>query len=428
VASVIITGAPGTAYTNNTDKILWQYNCHFGRSCARCISLHNQIGPYWPIPLHDGCNCRSIPVKPGDTAAPFIDYRKVVADLPPAARRHAMGASNWRLVESGLAKWSDVVQPGRIRDFREVVDRLGFGVDQMVKAGIAPHQARSAWDAVHTVGHQAASAERAAIVQGLRSHGLTDARIVAEVSKLLAGRIGIDGPSGPGGIGPAPGPAPAPIAPRPVGPPSRVSAGPGVDLSRAVEHAAKILGRPVTASDLADLAGAPPDATAKVILSTPSAITIEVRSRSLNATRHLRSDGRGLPFLENEKNRVREADRGKGLGSEAFAAQVEAASRLGVDRIEAYAAQSAGFNGYYTWPRLGFDAPLPPSGPGGPLPGLPPGLAGARRLSDLMATPEGRAWWKAHGISLDVAFDPRPGGASRLVWDAYIAARREARP
>lgn len=146
---------------------------------------------------------------------PFLDYREEIRKLGPAAQRHAMGVSNWRLIESGVAKWEDVVTPGRVRDFREVADRLGLSVDRMVKAGVRPDLARAAYDATHTEAHHAESQARKALIKGLKAHGVKDERIAAEVGDLLASRVGIVGPGGSkSGISPPPKP-PTPKPPIP---------------------------------------------------------------------------------------------------------------------------------------------------------------------------------------------------------------------
>jgi hypothetical protein len=210
----IISGESGTVWTNTTGKILFQLHVNFVRSCALCIQFANKIGPYWPVPYHSACNCRCIPIKPGQQAMPFIDYQDELRKLGPVAQRNAMGASNWRLVESGLAKWEDVVTKGRVRDFREVADRLDLSVDRMVKAGVRPDLARKAYDATHTEAHAASAKDRAALIKGLKAHGVKDERIAAEVGDLLASRVGVVGPGG-GRSGIAPPPAPKPPKPAP---------------------------------------------------------------------------------------------------------------------------------------------------------------------------------------------------------------------
>lgn len=214
----IISGQPGEIWTNTTGKILFQLHVDFVRSCAVCIQFANQIGPWWPIPYHDHCHCRNIPVKPNSSAIPFLDYQEELRRLGPVAQRNAMGASNWRLVESGVAKWDDVVTKGRVRDFREVAHKLNLSVDRMVKAGVRPDLASAAYDATHTEAHHEADQQRKALIAGLKAHGVTDDRIRAEVGNLLASRIGIVGPDGKGsGVTPPPQPpAPKPPAVKPI--------------------------------------------------------------------------------------------------------------------------------------------------------------------------------------------------------------------
>lgn len=111
-----------------------------------------------------------------------------------------------------------------------------------------------------------------------------------------------------------------------------------------------------------------------------------------------------------------------GLGTRIFASQVQEAAAQGFKTIVTYAAgdaRQAGWNGYYTWPRLGYDALLQPW----EASRLPPNLRGATTVLDVMATPEGRAWWKANGAGREMTFDLRPGSRSRKTLDAYLAEK-----
>lgn len=110
---------------------------------------------------------------------------------------------------------------------------------------------------------------------------------------------------------------------------------------------------------------------------------------------------------------------GKGVGSAVFAGQVKNAKALGFTKIHTYASRSAGANGYYTWPRLGYDGPIPKN----LMAELPSDLKGAKRLSDLMATENGRSWWQAYGDGVDLTFDLTPGSLSNKILDEYMAAR-----
>lgn len=126
---------------------------------------------------------------------------------------------------------------------------------------------------------------------------------------------------------------------------------------------------------------------------------------------------------------------GTGLGTRLLANQVDAAARLGVDRIMTMAERldsddpGSAMVGYYTWPRLGYDAPL-----NGRLQELlgaaakPHGLTQAEidrmgTLQDLFRTKGGRDLWKEAGLGMPMAFDPKPGSRSREILDAYVEAK-----
>jgi SPP1 gp7 family putative phage head morphogenesis protein len=111
-----------------------------------------------------------------------------------------------------------------------------------------------------------------------------------------------------------------------------------------------------------------------------------------------------------------------GLGARCLSEQVAAVldqGYTGVIETEAAGMANEDFNGYYTWPRMGYDLELDDIRHRFSRP-LPSNLSGATHLSDLMATPEGRAWWKAYGFSVHATFDVRPGSPHirRLV--AYL--------
>ena len=80
--------------------------------------------------------------------------------MPEHDKAAAIGASNYRLLKSGLATWEDIVTPNRVRDFREVVAKKNLTVKQMVAHGVKPYQAQQAYSAVHTTEHEAAERHR----------------------------------------------------------------------------------------------------------------------------------------------------------------------------------------------------------------------------------------------------------------------------
>ena len=104
--------------------------------------------------------------------------------------------------------------------------------------------------------------------------------------------------------------------------------------------------------------------------------------------------------------------RRRGLGLRIFCRHLYFARRLGIRQIKTLAGRGPGENGYYTWPRFGFNAPLPPA----IQRRLPPELQPARTVLDLMHSPPGRLWWQSQGGPIQVVFDLAEGSPS---WDAF---------
>lgn len=186
-------------------------------------------------------------------------------------------------------------------------------------------------------------------------------------------------------------------------------------------RAQRIFGRKVEDRELASVAGAPDGAEVRIEPSMhPDWLTVRIRGEGYAGIRDIRKDVfDGSPRIYNSTFMVAPEYQGKGIGMQMLGRQVETAAKLGVSSIGTHAGKSSLMNGYYTWPRLGYDAPIPSSVAGK----LPLDLAGARMVSDLMTTPRGRDWWKANGTDLDVEFDVRPGSLGRRVLDTYRAER-----
>ena len=185
-----------------------------------------------------------------------------------------------------------------------------------------------------------------------------------------------------------------------------------------------ILGQRATIQDLASVAGATDDAVVKAALKEDGLngpeIELDASTQEYETARKIRMDYGGRSYMIAKQFYVAEKYQGKGIyGPQVFGRMVENAIRLGLSHIETTAGQGEFENGYYTWARFGYDAPIPKE-----LRGLLPGsLAPAKRLSDLMATEEGTTWWKKHGITTRMVFDLAPGSLSRQIWDAYLAAK-----
>ncbi len=195
---LIISGDPGTVWENDTERVRYQFIAALINTCGVCLQYHLKISSAWPIPFHYNCRCIQRAIKPGQKAQhAFVDYRELLDSFDDAQKTAAIGASNYKLLKSGLAKWDDIVTANRIRDFREVVARNRLSVETMVKHGVSKYQATKAYDAVHTEEHQHVERQRRELVERITGAGLSQEKLVEELSKRLANRVIIAaGPKG----------------------------------------------------------------------------------------------------------------------------------------------------------------------------------------------------------------------------------------
>lgn len=190
---------------------------------------------------------------------------------------------------------------------------------------------------------------------------------------------------------------------------------------RGVERTARrLFRRRLEACEYAALAGAPDDGEVEVG-TLDAGLYLEMHERAANAYQavHLVRRVEVGPAVVIDAFYVRQTMRRMGLGLTIFTRQLAAAAALGVARIETTAGRSSDENGYYTWPRFGFDGPLPPE----IRQHLPRGLDHARNVLDLMQCEQGRRWWQEHGVSIRLAFDLSPHSRSRIVLDYYLGAK-----
>jgi hypothetical protein len=147
---------------------------------------------------------------------------------------------------------------------------------------------------------------------------------------------------------------------------------------------------------------------------------------SYEAYRSLSKTSDGKLVMHNNTFFMKPGAAGKGLGTKVFTDQVDATRELGVDRIETLAGRGKyngqKMNGYYTWPRFGYDGPIP-TGRGYRNP--PPHLASAKTVGELMALPGGKEWWKENGRSVGLTFDLKDGSHSMKTLNAYKEEKRK---
>lgn len=185
------------------------------------------------------------------------------------------------------------------------------------------------------------------------------------------------------------------------------------------------------------LCGTPAGSDIQVYLDSTNRLTFSVTHpgliRSENRVSVLQTHDASLPEL----GAVDLADNAVvGLGAAMPWRIVRACDRLKIARITAFAIggrkappEPGGRRlcGYYAWPRLGFDAPIP--GPHGDeaalfqyFQGYPVGLADGslRSLRALYATRSGRDFWRAAGSHRVMTFNVVPDGASVLALQRYL--------
>lgn len=189
---------------------------------------------------------------------------------------------------------------------------------------------------------------------------------------------------------------------------------------KEVDGAVKdVMGKNANIQDVASMVGAPDDASVNISVADVGGkkeLNVTVRGDGYHAERIIKKNLAGDLVVKNEWFEVDEDMQGQGIGTKVFGRQVEQATKLGASRIETLAAgdKTDTLNGYYTWARLGYDAPIPSDM------NLPKSLSGANDISDLMKTPEGAKFWKENGSTIDMEFNLKPGSTSQRAFDKYL--------
>ena len=209
------------------------------------------------------------------------------------------------------------------------------------------------------------------------------------------------------------------VSPKGVGPSQAEVVSEPERVQLALATATKLLGREVTAVDLASLAGAPDWARVEVQAGLKS-VGIMVEHEELAMSLSLEQEGQDA-ILWLLDVLVTRGDRG--LGAAIHARQLEAARRLGVKRLKLNAVRDPDSNppkvGYSVWPIFGYEADLPAQ----ITEILPDSLKEARTIQDLLAR-DGRDWWHTHGVTLrDAVFRTGNRSRSSQAWKVYASRK-----
>ncbi len=183
----------------------------------------------------------------------------------------------------------------------------------------------------------------------------------------------------------------------------------------------RLFGRVLEPWEYAELAGAPDDAA--VLLATlADGLYVEVHQPRTHAYHGvwLVRPLRGTCVLVNDGFHIHARTmRSHGLGLRILQRQLAIAGALGICRIETLAGRSLHENGYYSWPRYGFDGWLPET----TVLRLPPMLRFARGVLDLIQHEQGRLWWRQFGGTIQVEFNLADNSRSWRVLHQYLRER-----
>ena len=184
-------------------------------------------------------------------------------------------------------------------------------------------------------------------------------------------------------------------------------------------------GLDVTVEDFAFLGGLGDDTSSvvsigKSTMSGDESYSVVIsNSDGYKADRILTVDYDGNVIVKNAWFKVH--DSGKGLGSEIFARQVQAARSAGVKYLECEAARSSGMNGYITWAKFGYDGEIPE--------GYQEDIEeffgeSIVTMQGLMKTTGGKEWWEEHGGTWAARFDLDPDSYSSRRLDKYLEKKK----
>lgn len=186
---LIKPGEPGDAWFNDLGVAMQQLECSLINTCGSCFQWHLQIAEAWFTPLHRCCRCQVRFVIPGEYARPWANYFELLKAMDASQHESAVGKYNWRIINEGVVKWSDVVTSGRVRTFEQVIAREKLTVAELIKAGIPRGVAESEWNRVHTPAHEAFQKKVDEAATGMRAAGMTDDQIKTEFARQIAPRI-----------------------------------------------------------------------------------------------------------------------------------------------------------------------------------------------------------------------------------------------
>ncbi len=191
---------------------------------------------------------------------------------------------------------------------------------------------------------------------------------------------------------------------------------------------ARVFGRDLDDDTLKSVANAFHGGTVEVSVMGNNIITRSVSPDGSSATRTFFRNAEGKLECHNDYFRIADDSYYNGHGVGVFLNQVRGLKAAGVDVITTHAAGSLNhpdFNGYYTWPRFGYEATIDNSQFARLPADVKRKMGNSRSMLKLFETEGGPEAWKRHGSDLYRAhFDLSDGSPNIKALESYLEVRR----
>lgn len=188
-----------------------------------------------------------------------------------------------------------------------------------------------------------------------------------------------------------------------------------------------------TDAELARLSGAPRGSRLEATVLDGGAIQLKaINERLLEEplVRLVKQEADGYVFqILNAGFVLKPEFRRLGIGPRSVAIELLEAKRFGsISKVVVHAvgnnatwAGAFAMNGYYVWPMMGFNAPVP--GRISQHPELPTSCRAVQTMAGLVSTREGEAFWLHHGDSIWLEFSMADGSESWACFHDYLRQR-----
>lgn len=372
------------------------------RSCPACIMADGLVYVVdRPFEAHPNCRCTMVPIVRGldapqwETGAEWLEKQsdEVQRQILGKGRHEALQAGRFNLdklvTRRPSDEWGNALVPTSLRDllagkggvYNPTKSFNEFDPAKIVAQKVAPAQDQLA---ALNAKRQAAADQYAQ----LKAAGLADDLPVMQELKRNAGDL---------------------LKPKPA---SSAPASIDAKADKQALEAAKALGLgKYTPEQLARLVG--PLSGARVKLRAAEkldefdedAIEIDIDHKYYKANRRIVRDERGRTVIENVSFDAKPGAP-KGLGVRALHRQATAANQAGIKTIRTLASGEPGtkLNGYYTWPRIGYNGEIPAT----LRANMPKELRSSKTTHELFDKPGGAEWWKKNGYEHEAEFDTGP--------------------